>query len=146
MVNLMIQYHRKKGTNMSVSFGGITKGRTYTRDELALMWGYEDFHAIARGVFTPAGQNIIVLFVTEEKQETLTPYTDRLQGRELMWEGESGHRTDMRITTARENGEEIHVLYRQRHHQPFTYLGQFQVEDSKILTEEPSRFRLVEIG
>jgi hypothetical protein len=53
---------------MPISFAKITKGATYSRQVLAELWGYSNFHAIARGVVTPRDDNKIVLFVTEEKQ------------------------------------------------------------------------------
>ena len=74
---------------MSLSFARIAVGSIWDRNALAELWGYRSFHALARGVFTPAGDNKIVLFVTEQKQESQTPYTDRLEGgQRLFWEGE----------------------------------------------------------
>ncbi len=49
-------------------FEKIRKGGSYSRPQLAELWGYASFHAIARGVVTPQGKNKIILFVTEEKQ------------------------------------------------------------------------------
>ncbi len=125
---------------MPVQFDSIPKDSIWDRNHLATLWGYRDFHAIARGVFTPAGQNYIVLFVTEEKQESLTAYEDMLSGATLHWEGENGHRTDSRIAMADERGDEIHVFHRKRHHSPFTYLGRVRVKSARLLTEKPSEF------
>jgi hypothetical protein len=80
-------------------------GRLYTRPQLASLWGYESYHAIARGVVTPRDQDVIILFVTREKQASLTQYTDFISGDRLYWEGEKGHGTDDRIALAHENGE-----------------------------------------
>jgi hypothetical protein len=59
---------------MPISFANISKGATYSRQVLAELWGYASFHAIARGVVTPRGDNKIVLFVTEEKQPSAEQY------------------------------------------------------------------------
>ena len=125
---------------MPVHFGSIKKGTEWERNDLAKLWGYRSFHAIARGVFTPARQKIIVLFVTEDKQESATQYKDRLDGQTLYWEGEDGHRNDARIDSAEENSDTIHIFYRERHHSPFKYLGQGHVKSSKILSHQPSKF------
>lgn len=115
-------------------------GRLYTRPQLADMWGYESFHAIARGVVTPRGGNCILLFVTREKQETLTQYQDFISGDRLHWEGEKRHRTDDRIARAHENGEEIHLFYRDVHHTPFRYHGQVLIDTFIRRRSEPSQF------
>lgn len=123
-----------------VQFESIKKGTEWERNELAELWGYRSFHAIARGVFTPANQNLIVLFVTEDKQESLTQYEDRLSGKRLHWEGEDKHQNDSRIADASKVGNEIHVFHRKRHHTPFTYLGEVRLISSKLLTDKPSEF------
>ena len=125
---------------MPVQFDSIKKGTEWDRNELAELWGYQSFHAISRGVFTPAGQNIVVLFVTEDKQESLTQYDDRLVGKTLHWEGEDGHRNDSRIAGAAKRDDEVHVFHRQRHHTPFTYLGKVRVRSFKLLSDKPSVF------
>lgn len=127
---------------MLVQFDSISKGSEWDRNKLANLWGYQSFHALARGVFTPAGQRLIVLFVTEQKQESLTQYDDRLVGKVLHWEGEDGHQNDLRIAHAGEKGDEIHVFYRERHHEPFRYLGEVRVKEATLLTSQPSQFEL----
>jgi hypothetical protein len=127
---------------MPVQFDSIPKGSEWDRNELAKLWGYQSFHALARGVVTPAGQKHIVLFVTEQKQESLTQYDDRLVEKELHWEGEDGHQNDLRIAHAAENSDEIHVFYRERHHAPFRYLGEVRVKKATLLSNQPSQFEL----
>ena len=61
---------------MPVSFEAIRVGTEYERPFLANLWGYQGHQAIARGVVTPADSHVIVLFVTHEKQASLTQYTD----------------------------------------------------------------------
>lgn len=60
-------------------FDAIQIGHTYERPNLARMWGLAGHQAISRGVFTPKGDNAIVLFVTHEKQQCLTQYEDFIQ-------------------------------------------------------------------
>lgn len=125
---------------MPVSFSTVVRGRQYTRPELAKLWGYKDYHAIARGIITPAGQNMIVLFVTEEKQTMLTQYEDRLDGKTLRMEGETSHQNDDRIANAATNGDTIHLFYRVRHHSPFTYCGTISLTQCQLQANIPSQF------
>jgi hypothetical protein len=123
-----------------VIFDGIAVGTDWEREQLAARWGYRTFHALARGVFTPAGDNKIILFVTETKQQELTQYADQLRGKTLTWEGEAGHSNDLRIAQADQKGDEIHVFYRERHHIAFRYLGRVRMKEAKLLTDKPSQF------
>ena len=70
-----------------VHFNGLIIGKEYDRPFLARLWGYQTFNAISRGVITPRGQNVIVLFITKEKQESLTQYEDHIDNDLLFWEG-----------------------------------------------------------
>ena len=129
---------------MRVSFDGLEIGKRYDRPFLARHWGYENHYAIAKGVLTPRGVNCIVLFVTREK-DTGTQYDDYqyddfIEGEFLYWEGEKRHRTDRRIVHATDNGDEIHLFYREHRRTPFTYYGPVVLEDYQLLTEEPSKF------
>jgi hypothetical protein len=115
-------------------------GKEYTRPELAEIWGYLDWHGFARGVFTPKGQSLIVLFVTREKQESLTQYEDHFEGDDLHWEGERGNRNDDRIIEADSNGDRIVLLYRDKHHLPFTYYGPLRLKSHRRIASKPTRF------
>ncbi|HEX6587850.1 MAG TPA: HNH endonuclease signature motif containing protein [Longimicrobiales bacterium] len=120
-------------------------GRLYSRPELASLWGYTGYQAIGRGVFTPRGGGFIVLFVTRQKQASLTPYNDFLNGDYLHWEGEEGHSNDDRIRRSPETGEEIHLFYRDIHHTPFRYHGPIELVNFVRNDDRPSEaiFRLV---
>lgn len=118
----------------------LERGCLYTRPELAALWGYAGYQAFARGVFTPQGARTIVLFVTREKQASLTAYVDALVGDHLTWEGEAGHQSDYRIARAAETGESIHLFYRDVHHTPFRYHGQVLVTRFSERRDAPSRF------
>jgi putative restriction endonuclease len=115
-------------------------GRLYSRTELAPMWGYRKHNAIGKGVVTRADVRYIVLFVTREKQESLTQYVDFLNGDMLHWEGEKGHRYDKRIARAHERGDEIHLFYRDIHHTPFRYHGQILLTHFVERVTKPSKF------
>lgn len=125
---------------MTVSFSDLRIGAQYDRPELASIWGYKSFQAISRGVVTPAATNFIVLFVTEEKQQSLTQYNDHIEGQYLHWEGEAKHGSDRRIVDARQNGDEIHLFHRKVHHSPFLYLGKISLLEHNLLEGEPSQF------
>jgi putative restriction endonuclease len=118
----------------------LEPGRLYTRPQLAELWGYESFHAISRGVVTPRESDVIILFVTREKQASLTQYQDFLNGDRLHWEGEKRHGSDDRIARAHENGEAIHLFYRDVHHTPFRYHGQVLLTRFTRRKTEPSNF------
>jgi hypothetical protein len=125
---------------MSVSFTKVRKDSTYSRNTLARLWGYSSFHAIARGVVTPAHDNKIILFVTEEKQEAAEPYQDKLFGHVLTWEGPTDHFAENRMINADLSGEEVHLFYRRRHHTDFTYYGRLKLMAHTRRAGRPSQF------
>ena len=47
---------------MAFSLIPLELGKLYTRPELADLWGYQSFHPLSRGVFTPRETGVIVLF------------------------------------------------------------------------------------
>lgn len=125
---------------MPVHFSSLIIGNTYSRPELATLWGYEDFHSISRGVVTPKNTPFIIFFVTKEKQKVLTPYQDLLSEDRLHWEGEQSHGSDRRIIQAGHHGDEIHLFYRERHHSRFLYYGRIVLVEYEIRKSKPNRF------
>ena len=109
---------------MAVSFAKLAVGGSYSRSELAVIWGYASLHAIARGVVTPRDDNKIILFVAEIKKTARTQYRDRLVGDTLHWEGPTDHFAEGRMLNAQKYGEQIHLFYRKVFDQDFTYKGQ----------------------
>ncbi len=125
---------------MPVDFSKLILGIKYTRPQLAIIWNYNKHQGFSKGVFTPSGQNVIVIFVTRIKQESLTQYNDYISGDVLHWEGETEHRNDNRIANAHLNGDEIHLFYREIHHTPFEYRGKIQILNFIEKIYEPSSF------
>jgi hypothetical protein len=123
---------------MDMSFLEI--GAKYTRPDLATRWDYESHYAIGKGVVTPRGENLIVLFVTRMKQDTLTQYADYISGDLLHWEGQEKHGTDDRIINAKQSGDEIHLFYRELHHCAFEYMGRLALVSASQHTDRPSEF------
>ena len=123
-----------------VDFSQLIIGNKYDRPFLAKLWGYQSYNAISRGVFTPANQNIIVLFITKEKQESLTQYEDHIDEDILFWEGEKGHGSDLRIKSKQ---DEIHIFYRDIHHRDFTYKGIAILNTYHIFNDKPSKFTFI---
>lgn len=121
-------------------FEKIRKGGSYSRPWLAELWGYASFHAIARGVVTPQGENKIILFVTEEKQAFQEQYQDKLHANTLSWEGPTDHFAEQRMIAAASTGDEIHLFHRERHHTDFTYVGQLSVQSHQLHAGRPSTF------
>src|ERR1043165_2780050 len=125
---------------MSVRFNDLEFGQSYERPFLAKLWGYASFHALSKGVVTPAGTNYIIFFVTKEKQEALTQYNDYIDGSMLFWEGEEKHSSDRRIFEATKNGDDIQLFYREVHHTPFVYFGKISLTDYQLRENAPSEF------
>lgn len=119
---------------------GLELGHSYTRPELSKLWELGGHQGISRGVYTPAGQNVIFLFVTRHKQNCLTQYKDFLEGDLLYWEGETGHGNDERIASASSRGESIHLFYRERHHSEFVYYGKVILANIVRYQNKPSEF------
>jgi hypothetical protein len=126
---------------MPIEFAQIKTGETYSRHTLAELWGYKTFHALARGVVTPAEDNKIVLFVTENKQTSAEPYSDAFNGDILDWEGPNDHFAEGRMIAASSSGEEIHLFHREQHHSDFVYAGQLEILQSVLNTDQPSKFK-----
>lgn len=124
----------------NVSFSSIELGRAYSRQQLAELWDYRAYQAIARGVVTPSRHSFIILFVTREKQSSAQQYEDRLEGGRLYWEGPTDHFAEERILRARQSGDEIHLFYRDRHHSDFHYHGRLRVLEAVQRRGSPSTF------
>lgn len=120
-----------------IDFSSLSIGKQYSRPQLAELWGYKTYNAISRGVVTPKNQKIIILFITKEKQESLTQYKDHIDEDILFWEGEKGHGSDERIIARQ---DDIHVFYRERHHSDFTYKGMAILDRFDKESIKPSRF------
>lgn len=125
---------------MSVTFTEIKVGLSYSRNELADLWGYSGYQALARGVVTPKEDNKIILFVTAKKQISSEQYQDELDGNRLKWEGPNDHFAEDRIIHAVANGDEIHLFYRERHHTDFVYFGQLDLLEYELSLDRPSKF------
>jgi hypothetical protein len=125
---------------MPVIFDVIQIGTQYDRPFLAKVWGYESFHALAKGAVTPRATPYVILFITRDKQEFQTQYEDRLENGVLEIEGETNHKADSRIINAQEEGDQIHLFYRDRHHMPFTYYGEIHLIRYEKHSDSPSRF------
>lgn len=126
---------------MPVAFDSLRIGAEYTRPELAERWGYASYEAISRGVVTPAKTPFIIFFITEDKQEFLTQYEDRLEDDVLYIEGEEGHRSDQRLVNSTVTQDEIHLFHRKRHHAPFVYHGRIFLASYQLSSgDKPSRF------
>ncbi|MCL4795641.1 MAG: hypothetical protein KJZ84_13845 [Bryobacteraceae bacterium] len=126
---------------MPVSFESLRVGGSYDRPFLASLWGYKGWAALARGVVTPANENVIILFITKEKQKDVPQYRDIFDGEVLRMEGEDGRSNDDRLINSSSNGDEVHLFYRKRHHSPFVYEGRIVIEEHETgVGTTPSRF------
>ena len=112
----------------------------YTRKQIAARWGYDGEEAIWRGVVTPRGTQQIWLFVTREKQTSLTQYNDSIYDNVLLWESEKRHGNDQRIVNTLATGEKMFLFFRSKHHQEFIYFGRIRLLNYKLNAERPSHF------
>ena len=118
-------------------------GNQYTRESLVPILQVHDMNALRKGVVGKTGEDFLMIFVTENKSSDSTQYKDHLFEDTLFWEGENKHGHD-RIISSEER--EIFLMYRQKHHSPFTYMGRLALSRFFPMTEEPSKFvfRLVD--
>lgn len=119
---------------------GLQVGHLYERPALASLWGYKSHAAISRGIVTPAGTSLIILFVTKDKQPSGTQYDDDFDGRLLQMEGEASGSNDERLIASSTSGDKVYLFYRPRHHQPFVYCGEVNLLRYEKHTGEPTRF------
>jgi hypothetical protein len=126
---------------MLIDFASLKLGRDYDRPELAQLWGYKSFHALGRGVFTPAGHNAIVLFITEQQQPALPQYQNSFDGEFLWMDGEDGHKSDNRLANSL-NRDTVRLFHRKRDHSLFRYFGEVSLIES-FLVAGPHRSRFV---
>jgi putative restriction endonuclease len=89
----------------------LTVGKSYERPELARMWGYKGWQALGKGIVTPSGKNLIILFVTKEKQSSLTQYEDYFENDLLHMEGEENHQNDVRLAQTIHSNDEVYLFY-----------------------------------
>ncbi len=111
----------------------------YSRKEIADVLGIQST-AMARGVFTPKGRDLIFLFVTRENQRSQIRYQNRVIDDVLVWEGERKHGNDRRIVEAAIKNDEILLFFRSRNHQRFVYFGQIHLFRHKLRNDRPSQF------
>lgn len=125
-----------------INFTNIKVGERYDRKYLAKKWGYKKENGISRGIVTPKGQNIIVLFVTKEKQASLPQYNDYFdeKNKVLVMDGEEAHRNDRRLIESYKNKDNIYLFYREKHNMSFEYKGIIYLKGYQINVTKPSKF------
>ena len=128
----------------SLKMNGLTLGQQYTSKELAKIWGYEDYHALIRGVVTEKGSNVIVLFITKNKAKGSTPYEDQIDGDILYMMGQRKHGTDQRIAqNLQKRIDSFYLFFREKHHTPYTYYGECRLLSATLKNEDPSEFEFL---
>lgn len=125
-------------------------GERYTRSELAKIWGYAGWEALAKGIVS-AKDHVVVLFTTEEKSKDATQYQDMLIGDCLHIEGQKEHKTDHTVLEGQTFYSFFRKSYKETKHGAaiFQYLGRAELlrHDCQILNEKPSKFvfRLIDL-
>ena len=116
-------------------------GDSYTSIDLAEMWGYQDFHPLARGIVTPSGTKKILLFVTLNKEADRIQYIDSFDGHTLRMEGQQKHGTDHRIAgNLNYKTDDFFLFCRKTKFEPFTYYGKCVLNNVHLHQDEPSVF------
>lgn len=109
--------------------GRLAPGRVYTREDLRKIFEIIDA-TLNNGVFQPAGEDSVWLFVTREKPSDRTPYINAFEGDLLRFQGQTAGRTDRKIIEHRAAGVELLVFYRDGTRQypggGFRYEGPFE--------------------
>lgn len=122
-------------------------GQIYTRDDLRAAFHIRDA-TLNNGVFKPKGHASVWLFVTEEKTSDRRPYRDKLQGDELIMDGQTLGRTDALIETHRSADLELLLFYRKKKTEfpkaAFRYQGIFRYISSE--GKNPTRFALKRVS
>lgn len=119
-------------------------GQQYSAVQLAYMWGYKSHHPLVKGMVTPSGMNIVILFVTKEKQVGATPYEDEIKGNILYMMGQERHGSDKRLLeNLNTRKDDIYLFYREFHHTPFIYYGRCFLIDADIKENSPSEFEFL---
>lgn len=119
-------------------------GQQYSAVQLAHMWGYKSHHPLVKGMVTPSGMNIVILFVTKEKQVGATTYEDEIKGNILYMMGQERHGSDKRLLeNLNTRKDDIYLFYREFHHTPFIYYGRCFLIDADIKENSPSEFEFL---
>ncbi len=92
----MLREDAKELTIMPVSFDRIAVGKTYSRNELANLWGYASMHAIARGVVTPR-ESTTRSFCSSPARSKRAPSSTRTNSPEGRYGGRVRRTTSPRI-------------------------------------------------
>ena len=124
-----------------VDMNVLTLNQTYTAKQLASLWGYKSHHALVKGVFHPKGSDILILFVTKERQPGSTQFKNELRGNMIKIEGADKHGTDqLLLANQGQDKDKIYLFYREKHTLPFTFLGRVHLVQSFIYTDKSSEF------
>ena len=123
---------------LNIDFHTLKVGQSFSRPTLAKLWGYQDWHAIGKGIVKPAGIDKIILFIAGKKQETVEQYKDDFDGKVLLIDGQISHNTDHHLIDAI---NETHLFYRNTHHTDFVYYGVVKLTNFELKNgTSPSRF------
>ncbi len=128
----------------NVSMESLIIGQQYTAVQLAHIWGYESHHALVRGMVTPSGTDIIILFVTKTKQSGSTQYIDKIEGNVLFMMGQEKHGSDKRLfENLNIKKDRIYLFFRDMHHTPFEFLGRCYLINAVLKEDAPSEFEFL---
>lgn len=122
-------------------FDSLKLFNEYDLKTLADLWGYQSYDAIRRGIVTPAGSNIIILFITLSHASEATKYTNSREGSVLHMCGELKHGNDDRIIANVNHPQDAFYLFlREEEKAPYKYYGPVTLTNAKRNITDPSLF------
>lgn len=125
----------------NIDMDQLKVNQTYTAKQLASLWGYKSHHALVKGVFHPKDSDILILFVTKQRQPGSTQFKNELRGNIIKIEGADKHGTDQLLQkNLTDPVDRIYLFYREKHTLPFTFLGRVHLIRSWIRTDTASEF------
>lgn len=127
---------------MQITVDELKEGSSYSRNDLAKIWGYKDSTPLRRGIVANNNDMKIILFITENKHETQPQYIDYFDGETLEIDGENGHQNDRRliVTSKTQYGDKIYLFYRKHYKEDFIYYGEVILDSYIENKDKPSKF------
>jgi len=122
---------------MNIRFDEIKVGSTWTRNELAVKWNLQGPMFLYKGCVSSKASLYVILFYTEDNN---LGYNDSFDGVTLIADSDAAHKTDQAKIDAFNGHKEVHLFYRKKSTDRFTYYGKLKVVNYNIHTEKPYRF------
>ncbi len=132
----MISWYNK-GEIMNITFDNVELSGKYTRQQLAEKWEINGTMYLNKGCVSSKDSPYVILFYTGENS---CGYDNSFDGVTLKADSDEKHKTDQAKVEAYKGNKEVHLFYRSKSTDSFTYYGKLKVVKYEINTNKPSRF------